>query len=137
MLAASYWSLLAPAIEIAEESDMYGPHGRWAFVPAAVGFALGAGAMLFTEKLLPMFGLGAKPESWEKKDDDYERKGSPRQHKQHDHNGMYSFIQAYIKYSIVKIFIITPLVAQKWAAMIMPLQPSCPRKTLGVLYDPV
>ncbi|EQC37125.1 hypothetical protein SDRG_05352 [Saprolegnia diclina VS20] len=70
MLAASYWSLLAPAIEIAEESPLYGPEGRWAFVPAAVGFALGAGSMLLTEHVLPLLGLDTKPESWDKKDDD-------------------------------------------------------------------
>ncbi|OQR93237.1 Zinc (Zn2)-Iron (Fe2) Permease (ZIP) Family [Achlya hypogyna] len=69
MLAASYWSLLAPAIEIAEESPLYGPEGRWAFVPAAVGFALGAGSMLLTEHILPLIGLDAKPESWDKKED--------------------------------------------------------------------
>ncbi|RQM21140.1 hypothetical protein B5M09_010082 [Aphanomyces astaci] len=71
MLAASYWSLLAPAIEIAEQSPLYGPEGRWAFVPAAIGFGLGAFSMLFTEQLLPFLGLGSKPENWEKKDDDY------------------------------------------------------------------
>ena len=32
MLAASYWSLLAPAIEMAEESGSYGENGEWAFV---------------------------------------------------------------------------------------------------------
>ncbi|RHY22906.1 hypothetical protein DYB32_009362 [Aphanomyces invadans] len=71
MLAASYWSLLAPAIEIAEESPLYGPEGRWAFFPAAIGFGLGAFCMLFTERLLPYLGLGSKPENWEKKDDDF------------------------------------------------------------------
>ncbi|ETV95875.1 hypothetical protein, variant [Aphanomyces invadans] len=71
MLAASYWSLLAPAIEIAEESPLYGPEGRWAFFPAAIGFGLGAFCMLFTERLLPFLGLGSKPENWEKKDDDF------------------------------------------------------------------
>jgi len=40
MLAASYWSLLAPSIEFAQESPTYGE--AYAFVPAAVGTALGA-----------------------------------------------------------------------------------------------
>ncbi|KAG1684537.1 hypothetical protein DVH05_010951, partial [Phytophthora capsici] len=53
MLAASYWSLLAPAIEIAEESELYGPDGRWSFVPAAVGFILGALTLFGTERVLP------------------------------------------------------------------------------------
>nr|CCA23231.1 Zinc (Zn2)Iron (Fe2) Permease (ZIP) Family putati [Albugo laibachii Nc14] len=52
MLAASYWSLLAPAIEIAEESELYGADGRWVFLPVSIGFALGAGAMLATESIL-------------------------------------------------------------------------------------
>ena len=52
MLAASYWSLLAPAIEIAQESELYGADGRWVFLPVSIGFALGAGAMLATESIL-------------------------------------------------------------------------------------
>ena len=39
MLAASYWSLLAVAIEYAEESDLYGNH---VWFPVAAGFCLGA-----------------------------------------------------------------------------------------------
>ena len=39
MLAASYWSLLAPAIEMAEVSGKY---GSYAFIPVAVGFIVGA-----------------------------------------------------------------------------------------------
>lgn len=52
MLAASYWSLLAPAIAIAEQ----GPTPSW--VPALVGFLLG-GAMLWgLDKVLPHLHLG-------------------------------------------------------------------------------
>ncbi|TMW66002.1 hypothetical protein Poli38472_003767 [Pythium oligandrum] len=73
MLAASYWSLLAPAIEIAEESELYGPDGRWAFVPAAVGFGLGALTLFGTEHALPYIEkfLG-RPQDFSKKDDDYD-----------------------------------------------------------------
>lgn len=39
MLAASYWSLLAVAIEYAEESELYGDH---VWFPVAAGFILGA-----------------------------------------------------------------------------------------------
>lgn len=39
MTAASYWSLLGPAIEMAQLSGFY---GQYAFVPACVGFLLGA-----------------------------------------------------------------------------------------------
>ena len=42
MLAASYWSLLDPAIELAAASGTYGAKGELAFVPAAIGFVLGA-----------------------------------------------------------------------------------------------
>ncbi|XKL63300.1 hypothetical protein PGB90_005664 [Kerria lacca] len=42
MIAASYWSLLSPAIEMATQSDLYGKNGEFAFIPVAVGFFLGA-----------------------------------------------------------------------------------------------
>ena len=42
MIAASFWSLLAPAIELAESSGYYGSDGRYAFVPVAGGFLFGA-----------------------------------------------------------------------------------------------
>lgn len=55
MTAASYWSLLAPAIEMAEDSKIYGENGEYAFAPVAIGFALGAafvyGADLLITKL--------------------------------------------------------------------------------------
>lgn len=53
MIAASFWSLLAPAIEMAEQ------HANVpAWVPAVVGF-LGGGAFLFIiDKLLPHLHLG-------------------------------------------------------------------------------
>ncbi|NWZ86119.1 S39AB protein, partial [Poecile atricapillus] len=50
MLAASYWSLLAPAIEMAEES---GTFGAFSFFPVAAGFALGAAFVLSRELLGP------------------------------------------------------------------------------------
>ena len=53
MLAASYWSLLAPAIEMAETSGVYGKEGKWAFVPVALGFVLGAAFVYFADRLLP------------------------------------------------------------------------------------
>ncbi|KAI4469889.1 zinc/iron transporter [Holotrichia oblita] len=55
MTAASYWSLLAPAIEMAVDSKIYGANGEYAFAPVAVGFTLGAvfvyGADLLITKL--------------------------------------------------------------------------------------
>ncbi|XP_049320773.1 zinc transporter ZIP11 isoform X2 [Astyanax mexicanus] len=58
MLAASYWSLLAPAIEMAEESGKY---GAFAFFPVAVGFALGAAFVYFADLMMPYLGVGADP----------------------------------------------------------------------------
>ena len=42
MTAASYWSLLAPAIEMASSSNTYGTDGKYSFVPVSIGFFLGA-----------------------------------------------------------------------------------------------
>lgn len=47
MLAASYWSLLAPAIEASEN------YGAYAIVPSLVGFILGAGFVYASDLLLP------------------------------------------------------------------------------------
>jgi len=51
MLAASYWSLLAPAIALAEEGS--GFRKEYSFVPAAVGFFLGALFVWLSDVLLP------------------------------------------------------------------------------------
>nr|XP_046234155.1 zinc transporter ZIP11-like isoform X2 [Scatophagus argus] len=58
MLAASYWSLLAPAIDMAEDSGKY---GSYAFLPVAVGFALGAAFVYFADLAMPLLGVGADP----------------------------------------------------------------------------
>ncbi|XP_056406506.1 zinc transporter ZIP11 isoform X1 [Hyla sarda] len=55
MLAASYWSLLAPAIEMSSQ------YGSWAFLPAAIGFSFGAGFVYFADKLLPALGASDDP----------------------------------------------------------------------------
>ncbi len=47
MIAASFWSLLAPAIEMAEESSLP------AFIPAVVGFLAGGFFLLLIDKILP------------------------------------------------------------------------------------
>ncbi|PVD38355.1 hypothetical protein C0Q70_00969 [Pomacea canaliculata] len=59
MTAASYWSLLAPAIEMAESSGLYGARGEWAFLPVAFGFALGAAFVYGADLLLPHLGGSA------------------------------------------------------------------------------
>lgn len=53
MVAASFWSLLAPAIEMAEQ-DSSVP----AFIPAAVGFLLGGAFLFAVDKILPHLHLG-------------------------------------------------------------------------------
>nr|XP_055031080.1 zinc transporter ZIP11-like isoform X1 [Misgurnus anguillicaudatus] len=58
MLAASYWSLLAPAIEMAEESGKY---GDFAFFPVAVGFGLGALFVYLADVMMPVLGVGTEP----------------------------------------------------------------------------
>lgn len=52
MIAASYWSLLAPAIEMAESS------GTPAWIPVAVGFLSGGLFLWAADKLLPHLHLG-------------------------------------------------------------------------------
>ncbi|XP_022092403.1 zinc transporter ZIP11-like isoform X2 [Acanthaster planci] len=56
MLAASYWSLLAPAIELAQLSGNYGTDGQWAFIPAAVGFLMGAVFVYGADVVMPALG---------------------------------------------------------------------------------
>lgn len=51
MIAASFWSLLAPSIDIAAESDLYGETWKW--IPPLVGFLMGAGLLRVIDKVLP------------------------------------------------------------------------------------
>lgn len=50
MTAASFWSLLAPAIEISEATM-----GNFAFIPVAIGFSLGAIFVHLSDNLIPRF----------------------------------------------------------------------------------
>lgn len=56
MTAASYWSLLNPAIEMAEHSGLYGDKGQWSFVPVAIGFVLGAAFVYGADIFMPYLG---------------------------------------------------------------------------------
>lgn len=57
MVAASVWSLLIPAMDMESES------GKWAVMPAAVGFLLGMGFLLGIDTLTPHLHIGTdKPE---------------------------------------------------------------------------
>jgi ZIP family zinc transporter len=67
MIAASYWSLLAPAIEMAEEL----PGPTW--LPAAFGFLLGGAFLWGVDKVLPHLHIGfpleeaeGLPTSWQR-----------------------------------------------------------------------
>lgn len=42
MTAASFWSLLEPALDTASTSGIYGEDGQYAFIPVGFGFAVGA-----------------------------------------------------------------------------------------------
>ena len=52
MIAASFWSLLSPALEIAEEN------GDVAWVPVAAGFLAGGLFLLIVDKILPHLHMG-------------------------------------------------------------------------------
>lgn len=57
MVAASVWSLLIPAMEMEASA------GKWAVMPAAVGFLLGIGFLLLIDELTPHLHIGTdKPE---------------------------------------------------------------------------
>ena len=55
MTAASFWSLLAPAIERAEINM-----AKWAFLPISVGFAAGAAFVYAADALLPFLGFSSE-----------------------------------------------------------------------------
>jgi ZIP family zinc transporter len=52
MIAASFWSLLKPAIEMSEQSE----HPSW--MPALIGFLSGGAFLLLVDKLLPHLHMG-------------------------------------------------------------------------------
>ena len=59
MIAASFWSLLAPAIEMSENSNLP------AWLPAAVGFVAGGGFLWIIDRLLPHLHFGLPTEDAE------------------------------------------------------------------------
>ena len=56
MVAASFWSLLQPALESSESM------GRLAFIPAAVGFLTGIGFLLFLDVITPHMHMNQEGE---------------------------------------------------------------------------
>ena len=59
MIAASYWSLLAPAIEMSEEMRVH----PW--LPPAIGFMLGGAVLYIMDKILPHLHIGYPQEKAE------------------------------------------------------------------------
>lgn len=57
MMAASYWSLLEPAIELAGQDGTYGDDGQFAFVPAVVGFVFGAFFVYLSDVLISSYEM--------------------------------------------------------------------------------
>ena len=56
MVAASFWSLLEPALESSEGL------GKLSFLPAAVGFLIGVGFLLLLDEITPHIHLDNQPE---------------------------------------------------------------------------
>lgn len=59
MIAASFWSLLSPAIELAESSGYYGSDGRFSFIPVAGGFLLGAIFCFAADRAISYLGINS------------------------------------------------------------------------------
>lgn len=53
MTAASFWSLLLPAIEMSQQQLTVDQHKMFSLVPVLIGFLLGAGFVYLTDILLP------------------------------------------------------------------------------------
>lgn len=56
MIAASFWSLLSPAIELAEGSGLY---ANYSFLPVAGGFLMGSIFVYGTDKLISYLGINS------------------------------------------------------------------------------
>lgn len=70
MVAASFWSMLGPAIEVAENAGVY---GSFVFLPVAIGFAVGGGFVAMMDSVMPHIDSSSFSEielGRAKKDDD-------------------------------------------------------------------
>ena len=65
MIAASFWSLLSPAISYVEMQNEYGLSSMPPFLPPAIGFFLGALFLYILDKYIPHLHLFAKKEDAE------------------------------------------------------------------------
>ena len=62
MIAASFWSLLSPAIEAVEIQNELGKSNLPSFLPPAIGFFIGAIFMFFLDKTIPHLHIFGKIE---------------------------------------------------------------------------
>jgi len=67
MLAASYWSLLEPALEMAAGLETYGENGQWAFLPVSLGFFLGAAFVFMADLVMSSTGVTSPVDLIDKK----------------------------------------------------------------------
>ncbi len=65
MIAASFWSLLAPAISYVELQNEFGLSNTPVFLPPAIGFFMGALFLFILDKYVPHLHLFAKKEDAE------------------------------------------------------------------------
>mgnify|MGYP003327584964 CR=1 FL=1 len=65
MIAASFWSLLSPAINYVEMQNEMGLSNLPAFLPPAIGFFLGALFLYYLDKIIPHLHLFKKKEEAE------------------------------------------------------------------------
>eukprot|EP00092_Neocalanus_flemingeri_P026339 GFUD01028553.1.p1 GENE.GFUD01028553.1~~GFUD01028553.1.p1 ORF type:complete len:322 (+),score=96.55 GFUD01028553.1:426-1391(+) len=87
MLAASYWSLLEPALEMAAGLATYGENGQWAFVPVSVGFFLGAAFVFGADLVMSSIGVGSPLDLIDKKVEPDSESPLPEQEPQFQMNG--------------------------------------------------
>ena len=60
MIAASFWSLIAPAIHAVEVQNELGQSNLPSFLPPAIGFFIGALFMFFLDKMIPHLHIFGK-----------------------------------------------------------------------------
>ena len=65
MIAASFWSLLSPAIDAVEIQNELGKSNLPSFLPPAIGFFLGAAFMFLLDKSIPHLHIFGKIEEAE------------------------------------------------------------------------
>jgi len=57
MLAASYWSLLAPACELTKTSEFWGGNAAMEVIPVSLGFLMGALFVYLADGILDHMGV--------------------------------------------------------------------------------